>query len=87
MMWTARKIIKVGSIEYSDAKISNFVKRAYILASGCIFMLVMLIFMVLDAQETESRTIYNPLSWLIYIIVISIFFVGFYSTRKEKSEE
>ena len=87
MMWTARKIKRVGSIEYSDAKIRNFIHRAYILASGCIFMMIMLIFMVLDAQETESRTIFNPLSWLIYIMVISIFFVGFHSTRKDKSEE
>jgi len=86
MIWTARKIKKIGSIEYSDTQINNFIRRAYILAFGCFFMLAMLLFMVIDAQVVEERTIYNPLSWFLYIIVISTFFVGFNSSRKEKLE-
>ena len=87
MIWTARKIKKIGSIEYTDTQINYFIRRAYILASGCFFMLVMLIFMVIDAQVVGQRTIYNPLSWFLYIIVISTFFLGFNSSRKEKLEE
>jgi len=87
MMGTARNIIRDGLIEYSDEKIDNFIHRAYILAAGCIFMLIMLIIMVLDLQVVGGRTIYNLISWILFIIVISIFFVGFYSTRRENLEE
>ncbi len=87
MIFTARRIKKIGSIEYTDMQINYFIRRAYILASGCVFMLIMLIVMVLDLQSIEGRTIYNLISWFTFIVVISIFFVGFNSSRKEKSEE
>jgi len=87
MIWTARQIKKIGSIEYTDIQINNFIKRAYILASGCVFMVVMLIFMNLDIQVTDQRTIWNPISWFLFIIVISIFFLGFNSSRNENLEE
>ena len=87
MLKTAKEIKVIGVIEYSDEKINLFVKKAHILALGCVFMLIMLIFMVLDVQVVEGRTIFNPISWISYIIVISLFFVGFNSTRKEKLEE
>jgi len=87
MILTARKIKNIGSIEYTDTQINYFIRRAYILASGCVFMLIMLIIMVLDLQTVEGRTIYNLISWILFIVVISIFFLGFNSSRKEKSEE
>ncbi|MHA1717923.1 MAG: hypothetical protein ACTSWX_03225 [Promethearchaeota archaeon] len=77
MLFTAKQIKLIGNIEYSDTEIKVFIKRAYILASGCVFMLIMLIFMVLDVLVVEHRTIFNPISWISYIIVISIFFSGF----------
>ena len=86
MLKTAKNIKEIGNIEYSNDEINFFIKKAYILALGCVFMLIMLIFMVLDAHVTEQRTIYNPLSWFLFIIVISNFFVGFNSSRKEKLE-
>ena len=86
MLKTAKKIKVIGNIEYSDEKISLFVKKAYILALGCVFMLSMLFFMVLDVQVVEGRTLYNPISWISYIIVISLFFMGFHSTRNENLE-
>lgn len=86
MLKTAKKIRKIGNIEYSDEKINLFVKKAYILALASVFMLIMLIFMVLDVQVVEGRTLYNPISWISYIIVISLFFVGFNSTRNENLE-
>ena len=77
MLSTAKEIKDIGNIEYSDENIKRFVKKAYILASGCVFMLIMLIFMILDVQVVEHRTIFNPISWISYIFVISIFFSGF----------
>ena len=41
MILTAKQIKKIGSIEYTDLQINNFIRRAYILASGCVFMLIM----------------------------------------------
>lgn len=87
MILTARQIKKIGSIEYTEMQINYFIRRAYILASGCVFMLIMLIFMVLDLQAVEGRTIYNLISWILFIVIISIFFLGFNSSRKEKLEE
>ena len=87
MILTARQIKKIGSIEYTESQINYFIQRAYILASGCVFMLIMLIFMVLDLQVVEGRTINNLISWILFIVIISIFFVGFNSSRKEKLEE
>lgn len=86
MIWTARKIKIIGSIEYTDMQINSFIRRAYILASGCVLMLIMLIFMVLDLQVVEGRTIYNLISWILFIFVISIFFLGFKSSRNENLE-
>ena len=87
MIVTAKQIKKIGSIEYTESQINYFIQRAYILASGCVFMLIMLIFMVLDLQVVEGRTINNLISWILFIVIISIFFVGFNSSRKEKLEE
>ena len=67
MMLTARKIIRVGSIEYSDEKINNFIQRAYILASGCIFMMLMLIHLLV----IQPCTIYSL--HLIHIITTEQF--------------
>ena len=87
MILTARQIKKIGLIEYSDKQIKNFIRRAYNLALGCIFMLVMLITMVIDFQTVEGRTIFNLISWSLFIAMISIFFVGFNSSKKEELEE
>lgn len=87
MLHTAKENKNFGNIEYSNEEINLFVKKAYIIAVGCVFMLIMLIFMVLDVQVVEHRTIFNPISWISYIIVISLFFVGFNSSRKENLEE
>ena len=87
MLETAKKTKEFGNIEYSNEEINLFIKKAYYIALGCIFMLIMLIFMVLDVQVVEGRTIFNPISWISYIIVISLFFVGFNSTRNENLEE
>ncbi|QEE15692.1 hypothetical protein DSAG12_01519 [Promethearchaeum syntrophicum] len=87
MILTAKKLKKIGSIEYSDTKIINFVRRAYALALGCVFMLIMLIFMVIDLQTVEGRTVYNLISWILFTLVISFFFLGFYSSRTDNLEE
>ena len=87
MLMTSRKLKKIGSIEYSDAKIINFIRRAYVLALGCVFMIIMLIVMNIDLQTVEGRTIYNLISWILFIVVISFFFLGFNSSRKENLEE